>query len=200
VPLKGQRSKAGERTQAAILDSAIRILGRDGPDRFSASALAKESGVSKATLFHHFRAIDDIPMLAMERFWTQSLAPEKEGTTSARTYLLQLGEQILNLPRRRATFLKAHIVFLVKAMFEPRLHARLAEVAEAMHGRMVSELAARLPKRLKPAEAEATARMVEMALDGLMIGIAAADSPEARILSRRGWKMFVLLVLKDMKP
>ncbi len=58
----------------------------------------------------------------------------------------------------------------------------------------------RLPKRLKPAEVEATARMVEMALDGLMMGIAAADSPEARILSRRAWELFVLLLLKDMKP
>lgn len=200
MPPKGKRSKAGERTRAAILDSAIRILGRDGPDHFSASALAKESGVSKATLFHHFRAIDEIPMLAMERFWTQSLATEKKDTASARAYLLQLGEQILGLPRQRATFLKAHIVFLVKAMFEPRLHVRLAEGAEAMHCRMVSELAARLPKGLKPAEVEATARMVEMALDGLMMGIAAADSPEARILSRRAWEMFVLLLLKDMKP
>jgi AcrR family transcriptional regulator len=199
MPPKGKRSKAGERTRAAILDSAIRILGRDGPDRFSASVLAKESGVSKATLFHHFRAIDEIPMLAMERFWTQSLAAEKKDTASARAYLLQLGEQILGLPRQRAILLKAHIVFLVKAMFEPRLHVRLAEGAEAMHGRMVSELAARLPKRLKPAEVEATTRMVEMTLDGLMMSIAATDSPEARILSRRAWETFVLLLLKDMK-
>jgi AcrR family transcriptional regulator len=70
LPPKGQRSQAGERTRVSILDATIRILGRDGPERFSASALARETGASKATLFHHFRTIDEIPILAMERFWT----------------------------------------------------------------------------------------------------------------------------------
>lgn len=198
MPPKGQRSKAGERTRAAILDAAIRILGRDGPDRFSASALAKESGVSKATLFHHFRSFDEIPVVAMERYWSGSLSAEKKNA-SPRAYLLQLGAQILDLPRRQAAFLKAHAVFLVKAMFEPRLHARLAEGAAAMHGHMVRELAARLPKRRK-ADVEATARMIEMTLDGLMMSMATADSREARKLSRRAWERFVDLLLKDMKP
>jgi AcrR family transcriptional regulator len=200
MPPKGQRSDAGERTRTAILDATIRILGRDGPDRFSASALAKVSGVSKATLFHHFRSIDEIPMLALERFWLQSLSQQNKDTASARAYLMRLGAQILDLPRQRATLLRAHIVFLVKAMFEPRLHARLAEGAEAMHAQMVSELAARLRGRLKPAEVEATTRMVEMMLDGLMISMATAHSPEARELSRRAWDRFVDLLLKDRKP
>ena len=200
MPPKGQRSEVGERTRTAILDAAIRILGRDGPNRFSASALAMESGVSKATLFHHFRAIDEIPMLALERFWMQSLSPPKKHTASAHGYLIQLGAQILDLPEQRVTFLKAHVVFLVKAMFEPRLHARLAEGAEAMHSEMVRELAAHLPGGLKPAELEATTRMVEMMLDGLLMSMATADSVEARMLSRRAWKRFVSFLLKDMKP
>jgi AcrR family transcriptional regulator len=196
MPRKGQHSKAGERTRSAILDAAVRILGRDGPDRFSASALARETGVSKATLFHHFRTIDEIPVVAMERFWSHSLSADKTDTASARAYLLQLGEQLLGLPRQRATFLKAHVVFLVKAMFEPELHARLAAGAEAMHARMVSELAAGLPRRRKEEDMEAIARMVEMMLDGLMMGMAAADNPEARKLSRRAWTRFVDLLLK----
>ena len=200
MPPKGQRSQAGERTRGSILDAAIRILGRDGPERFSASALARETGVSKATLFHHFRALDEIPMLAIGRFWTQSLSPAMKYTGSARAYLLQLGAQILDLPRQRTTFFKAHAVFLVKAMFEPRLHARLAEGAKAIHCQIISELAVRLPKTLKPAELEATARMVEMVLDGLLRGMAAADSPDSRALSRRAWECFVNILLKDRKP
>lgn len=56
------------------------------------------------------------------------------------------------------------------------------------------------PKRLKPAELEATARMVEMMLDGLLMGMAASDSPDSRALSRRAWERFVNLLLKDRKP
>jgi len=198
MPPKGQRSKAGERTRTAILDAAIRLLGRDGPERLSASALAKESGVSKSTLFHHFRTFDEIPMVAMEHFWRQSLSPTIPAPKSLRAYLLQLGMQILDLPRQRATFLKAHVVFLVKAMFEPRLHVRLAEGAKAMHRQLVSELSARLPKRRKAETVETAARMIEMTLDGLMMGMAAENSPEGRELSQRAWTRFINLLLKDL--
>ena len=48
-------------TRSAIIDAAIIVLGRGGPDAFSAASLAREVGVSKATLFHHFPSIDEIP-------------------------------------------------------------------------------------------------------------------------------------------
>lgn len=198
MPPKGKRSKAGERTRAAILDAAIRILGRDGPERLTASALAKESGVSKATLFHHFRTFDEIPIVAMEHFWSQSLSRTAEAPKSLRSYLQQLGAQILDLPRQRATFLKAHVVFLVKAMFEPHLRARLGEGAKAMHRQLVSELSARLPKRRKAETVETATRMIEMTLDGLMMGLASEDSPEAHELSQRAWARFIDLLLKDL--
>ena len=83
MPVKGHRTSAGERTRTKILQATVRILGRDGPGRFSASSLAKEAGVSKATLFHHFRAIDEIPILAMESYWTQSLTPRSDSASSS---------------------------------------------------------------------------------------------------------------------
>jgi len=198
MPLKGQRSAAGERTRTAILEATIRILGRDGPNRLSASALARETDVSKATIFHHFRSIEEIPIAAMERYWIQALAAKVKDAASARGYLLQLGSQILDLPRKRATFLKAHVVFLVKAMFDPRLHARLAASAEAMHGRLATELAVRLPRARRKDEAEVAARMVEMMLDGLLLGMAAVESPRARVSSRRAWMRFVNILLKEL--
>ncbi len=73
MALKGQRTKAGERTRAAILKATLRLLGRAGPDAFSASTLAKAAGVSKATLFHHFSSIEEIPLAAFEQFWLQSV-------------------------------------------------------------------------------------------------------------------------------
>lgn len=74
MAIKGQRTKAGDQTRMVILEAALKLLGRAGPDACSASTLAKEAGVSKATLFHHFGSIEDIPLAAFERFWLQSLA------------------------------------------------------------------------------------------------------------------------------
>lgn len=199
MPVKGHRTSAGERTRSKILQATVRILGRDGPDRFSASSLAKEAGVSKATLFHHFRAIDEIPILAMESYWIQSLTPRTDAASSARGYLMNLGKQILNLSRRRGTFLKAHVVFLVKAMFDPGLHASLAAGSVQMHRNMQQELAERLPRTLSRREIEDAARMVEMMLDGLLLGIAAVDNLQALASARRAWTRFVNLLLKELE-
>ena len=198
MPRKGQRSKAGERTRSAILKAAILILGRDGPDRLSASTLAKESGVSKATLFHHFRTFEEIPMVAMEHFWMQSLAPAAGIPKSLHAYLMQLGRPALDLPRKRATFLKAHFVFLVKAMFEPRLHVQLQEGTKTMHRQLADELSARIPKRRKAATIETATRMIEMMLDGLMLAIAAEGNTQGRVLSRQAWARFVKLLLWEL--
>ncbi len=47
-------SKADE-TRRALIDAAVRILSRDGWDKFSLDAVATEAGVSKGGLLHHFR-------------------------------------------------------------------------------------------------------------------------------------------------
>ena len=199
VPPKGQRTKTGERTRAAILEAAVRILGRDGPDKFSASTLAKEAGVSKATLFHHFRTLDEIPIVAMEDFWVRSLASKSADRTSARTYLLQLGALMLALPQQRATLLKAHVVFLVKAVFDPQLKKRLAAGAALMQGRMLEELAARSPASVERRELDIVAHIVAIALDGLMMAVVTAQSPGERNLSRRAWTRLVDLLVKELK-
>lgn len=199
MPSKGQRTGTGERTRSRILQATVRILGRDGPDRFSASALAKEAGISKATLFHHFRTIDEIPILAMENYWTQSLSPVDHNATSARAYLFNLGAQILELSGQRTTFLKAHVVFLVKSMFDPGLHASLAAGSVQMHRHMQQELAVRLPKGFSRREIEAATRMVEIMLDGLLLGMAAVDSPQALASLHRAWTRFVNLLLKELE-
>ena len=42
-------------TRRALIDAAVRILSRDGWDKFSLDAVAAEAGVSKGGLLHHFR-------------------------------------------------------------------------------------------------------------------------------------------------
>jgi len=200
MPPKGQRSKAGERTRATILEAAIHILGRDGPDKFSAAALAEEAGVSKATLFHHFRTFDEIPILAMEHFWAQSLAHKSGESKSARLHLLQLGSQVLDLPKKQAPLLRAHAVFLVKAMFEPRLHERFALGATQMHRALVQALTARLPERVRSDDVEILARVIEMALDGLMIAVTTDASPQGRRMLERAWRRLIDILLRGMKP
>lgn len=172
MPPKGCRTEAGSRTRTAILDSTISLLGREGPEGISASAIATEAGVSKATVFHHFRTIDEIPLVALDRFWTSSLSRDTAATGSLRGYLSKLGDQLCNLAGKRRTLMRAHLVFLVKAIFDPKLRRLLVSSSAHMHALTVKELSRRLPTRVTRPEIEAATRMVEMVLDGMMIGLA----------------------------
>jgi len=198
VPAKGHRTKAGERTRTSILEATIRLLGREGPDGFSASAVANEAGVSKATVFHHFRSVDEIPLLALDRFWASSLSRESAETASVRDYLLDLAQQLASLTGKRRAFLRAHFVFLVKAMFDPNLRRLLVSTSAGMHALTMKELSRRLPKGLRKQEIETATRMVEMVLDGMTISLAVNRTPQALRLTTLAWNRFLDLLLRDL--
>lgn len=198
MPAKGHRTKAGERTRTSILEATIRLLGREGPDGFSASAVANEAGVSKATVFHHFRSVDEIPLLALDRFWASSLSRESAETASVRDYLLDLAQQLASLTGKRRAFLRAHFVFLVKAMFDPNLRRLLVSTSAGMHALTMKELSRRLPKGLRKQEIETATRMVEMVLDGMTISLAVNRTPQALRLTTLAWNRFLDLLLRDL--
>lgn len=193
--MKGHRTKAGDRTRSAILDATLRVLGRGGPDSFSASTLAKEAGVSKATLFHHFGSIEDIPLAAFEQFWLQSLAMDTQKLISARDYLEDLGQQVIISAHEHGEFLRAQVVFLTKAVFDSHLRRRLTASMVHMHRVVVQELAARVPKSLPESEIDAMARMAEMVLDGLMIALVMRKGSKELAEAKRAWDGFVDLLL-----
>jgi len=44
-----------ERSRAAAIQAALAIIARDGPGRLTLDAIARESGISKGGVMHHFR-------------------------------------------------------------------------------------------------------------------------------------------------
>ena len=169
MAIKGQRTAAGEKTRKEILDAALTLLGRGGPDAFSAGALAREANVSKATIFHHFASVDEILLAACD--WRQSLELEGRQSRSARAYLDGLGQQLVRAAQGDPVLLKAQAVFVTRAIFDREMSARLSEGAADMHRLVVEALRARLPSDVSAAEIDSMARLAEMALDGLMINL-----------------------------
>ncbi len=167
--IKGQRTAAGEETRKEILNAALTLLGRGGPDAFSAGALAREVNVSKATIFHHFASVDKILLAAFD--WRQSLELEGHQPTSARAYLDGLGQQLVRAAQDDPVLLKAQAAFITRAIFDRDMNARLAEGVSDMHRLVVGALRARLPLNISDGEIESIARLAEMTLDGLMINL-----------------------------
>ncbi|HEY1016499.1 MAG TPA: TetR/AcrR family transcriptional regulator [Herpetosiphonaceae bacterium] len=183
----------GEHTRQAILAAAVELLGQAGPDGFSAAALAQAAGVSKATLFHHFDGMDAIPLAAFEEIWLRALRQPGGAAAEApalRPYLEALGEEVLTAAREQRAFFNAYFVFLTQALFKPALRERLAAGSGELQAALSAELAARLPG-LAPAETEATAQLIAVALDGLGLHALALSGEPAL---RRAWARLVDLL------
>jgi AcrR family transcriptional regulator len=157
----------GQRTRAAILKVAADLLGREGPEGFSAAALAREAGVSKATLFHHFDTLDAIPLAALEQLFLEAMTREQRADLPLRAYLEALGQDVMAVVHERRDFLNAYFVFFTKALFDPRFRDRLAAGVQELHTAMKQALAGRLADGRSPADADVMAHLVGLALDGL---------------------------------
>ena len=153
-------------TRSAIIDAAVAVLGRDGPDGFSAAALAREVGVSKATLFHHFPSLDEIPTAAFARMIAGSLAIDMPLDASLADTIEFLGRGSTELVRSRRGFFRAYFVLMARAMFDDRLRAQLQASGDALLGRLCALIA---PKLASGEDAAAFARLIAIHLDGSAI-------------------------------
>lgn len=175
-------------TRTRILHAAVDLMGREGPDRFTASALAREVGVSKATLFHHFDTMDEIPLAALEEIFFQLIGEMTEGEAPLSERLDDFGRE-LHVWVEDERFLHAYFVFFIKGMFDPRFRERLARGAFELHRRTMDALAPGLGPHEDP---EVASRMVEVMLDGLALHHLAMGDHD---MLDRAWKRFTELLL-----
>lgn len=70
-----------ERTRSVALDAAHLIIARDGHGRLTLDAIARESGLSKGAVIHHFRTKEGVLKALLER----QIARCDEFSTSYRT-------------------------------------------------------------------------------------------------------------------
>jgi AcrR family transcriptional regulator len=175
-------------TRTRILHAAVRLMGREGPDRFTASALAREVGMSKATLFHHFDSLDEIPLAALEEIFFEMVEDVAEGEVSLSGRLDAFAREMRTLVDNEH-FLHAYFVFFIKGMFDPRFRERLSRGAFEMHRRTVEALAPTLATGEDP---EVASRMVEVMLDGLALHHLAMGDHE---LLDRAWYRFTELLV-----
>jgi AcrR family transcriptional regulator len=182
-------------TRTEIIDAAVRVLGRDGPDGFSAAALAREVGISKANLFHHFPSIDAIPVAAFERMIASRLAGAPPGGANLTETVGAIGAGTFGMVEQQRDFLRAYFVFAARSLFDRKLGAEFRASGDV--------LMAQLRNALEPLIAEgedvtAIARLAAMMLDGLGVHLVAFNrGPDVEA----AWRLFLeLLTSKGKKP
>jgi AcrR family transcriptional regulator len=181
----------GAVTRRKILEASVDLLGREGPDGFSAAALAREAGVSKATLFHHFDTLAVIPEVAMEELFIGSLALSDSPELDLKGYLIRLRDDSLALMHEQRGFINAYFVFLTKALFEPQLRLRFVAGIMQLHEALRAGIEPRMPEGTPPEEVDELARLVGAALDGIALHHMVTEDHERL---DRGWSRFIDLL------
>ncbi|OWJ63531.1 TetR/AcrR family transcriptional regulator [Inquilinus limosus] len=108
-----------ERSRAAAIQAALAIIARDGPGRLTLDAIARESGISKGGVMHHFRTKDAVVKALLEHL------TERFGKFT-QEYLAGIG------PDKPGAVLEAQIATLRESIATPHsaFFAILGAVAE----------------------------------------------------------------------
>lgn len=178
-------------TKRAILKCTIRLLGTNGPNALSAGAIAKELGISKATVFHHFPSLTQIPLEAFELLFEDFVDWQPPPRMTLRQLLEALGSMTFTMLDERADFLRAYYVFFGIAMFDEALKKRQKDYLALVAARITSHFVqVGLEKRV----AKRCANMALVVLDGIALHALAADNrPELR----RSWMAFSNMVVRE---
>ncbi len=188
MPDSKRKEKAPPRdTRAAIIEAAVAILGHEGPAGLTASALTRAVGISKATLFHHFRTIDEIPLVALEHLALQLQAFSPVQKKSFKQTIDALGEGTRMLVEQQRDFISAYFVFFGKALFDKRLRQSLSNCG-AQSRAVIAQLVRKTMKGIKTdRDVEDTVNIIMIMLDGLALHLLLADDKRPIM---RAWSRF----------
>lgn len=171
-----------------IVDAAIRLMAEGGSEALTASALARTAGVSKANLFHHFESLDDIVLAAFESFFMGLESLSGPLPASLRDWLLGIGAEAAQVMADQPQLGGAYLAFLSRAKSEPRLRARVKQIAEDAEAGFAQIIAALAPE-MDPGRVRALAALVLFAGDGLALHRDLLPDRGAR--QAEGWRLFV---------
>ena len=66
----------GKDTRTRIMENTFRLIAENGYDGTGMNLIAKESGVSKGDLYHHFKSKEDLLIKVMEHHWEKMTLKE----------------------------------------------------------------------------------------------------------------------------
>jgi AcrR family transcriptional regulator len=189
-PTPRRRAPAAER-RAQILDAAMRCFGEQGYHVATMDDLARAAGLSKGSLYWHFRSKEDLLLGLFEAFsqdvvvafaeLEESQAPVIEG-------LAQIGSATIDRLGAALPLTRAWLEFLSHAEARQRMARDYQQVRECL-GRVLSRAVAR--GEIRAVHVEGTAAGFLAAVEGLLIQAFVDPAFDARVLWPRFFQAFI---------
>ncbi|HLR67793.1 MAG TPA: TetR/AcrR family transcriptional regulator [Virgibacillus sp.] len=115
-----KRMQKGERTSNHILHTTIEIVAKHGLNGVTTAKLVEASGVSKSTIFHHFKTRDEVLKKALDLVFNELLNTMKiDDYHGVEEFLKAIGHSMFQLDETTRTYVEAFLSYFHEGIFNP---------------------------------------------------------------------------------
>ncbi len=155
-------------TADRILYGAMQIISQSGLKGLSASKLATAVNISKSTVFHYFKTMDDIPSLILERLYDEIINPIQESHyTDVRAYLKALGSSSFSSNEQHITIYKAFASLYQASMHDDALQQVVQHCYQRFHQMVFTKLQGLCSSPIDDSTLKTLTDLILMSLDGI---------------------------------
>lgn len=163
-----KRINKGEQTRANILRTAVEIIAENGLKDVSTAKLATAAGVSKSTIFHHFKTNDELLVSALNLVFEELLASMKiEEYRDVEHFLDTLGHTIIYVSDDELAYIKAFLSFFHEGIFNSTYREVLVSYAGQMNELFRKQLTQLAPKSIDQGTIDSVSKLLLPMMDGI---------------------------------
>ncbi len=163
--MEDQRIIKGQRMKIKIIETAIKILEKEGIEGISAHKIADTLDVSKSNIFHHYKSINNIIEEVFETLMQFMIEPiTVHGYERLEDFFMYLGQSIYNLSPAERTIYVGTFQFYTFSLYNNKYQHKFLEQKEKMIEVISNEL-----YKLSGSEKKTcsiVSKMILMTLDG----------------------------------
>ncbi len=156
-----------QRTRAAIVEAAGKVIAEKGWDRASLDEIAARAGMTRGAIHGNFASRDDLFLAVVDAHLKPVSADFRPGAP-LRTQMRILGLAVAAEARRRAPMAAAAAAFQLHLLTNPEARARAAGRQAAGYAAMAEGFARLLPASALPMPAERFVKVLDALITGLM--------------------------------
>jgi len=156
-----------ERTRAALIAAAARLIGEKGYHNTSLEDVASLAGMTRGAIYGNFRDRDELFMAVLQARWTP-IVPEFQPGASLKEQMRILARAVIAAaPARQQVAIRA-IEFQFYALTHPKMRAQLEKHSAHAYRQAEAWLLKFVPPEQLPMPAPRFVRVLHALMDGLL--------------------------------
>ncbi|WED25211.1 TetR/AcrR family transcriptional regulator [Vibrio sp. DW001] len=187
-----KKQLAAEKMKKTLIEATIEIVGTSGIEKLTTSALSKKANTSKGGLYHHFDSLNTLKISAFQTLVDGflNLGNDHMQFNSLEEYLSFIGDLTFNAMEQRPVELKALMVFIQQAMFEPEFKKGVTQLTKSSLDRYAEVVSNQFPSLTK-SQVSTVVQILDAHFGGSMIHWYLLDDP---IQCRENWRSLCKII------